>query len=108
MNWIRVIRPGGYIIATVPDELLYEQGCWPSRFNRDHKHSFTLRSKPIIPWSIDLGSLLCRLGVDIEHISLITTGWSTERLGTDQTLGEAECCIEFIVRKNDNANQLRP
>jgi len=50
-NWVRVVKPGGYLICTVPEEFLYEQGHWPSRFNADHKHSFTLRSIPIIPGS---------------------------------------------------------
>ena len=25
-NWVRVVREGGYVIVTVPDEDLYEQG----------------------------------------------------------------------------------
>ena len=41
-NWIRVIRPGGYLVISVPDEDLYEQGTWPSTFNSDHKTTFTI------------------------------------------------------------------
>src|SRR5262249_19674846 len=41
-NWLRVVRPGGHLIVTVPDEDLYEQGVFPSTFNRDHKWTFTV------------------------------------------------------------------
>lgn len=27
-NWIRVLKPGGYIVCQIPDEDLYEQGFW--------------------------------------------------------------------------------
>ena len=37
--WLRVVRKGGHVIVTVPDEDLYEQGTFPSTFNRDHKLS---------------------------------------------------------------------
>lgn len=36
-NWARIVKPGGYLIVTVPDEDLYEHGHWPSRYNPDHK-----------------------------------------------------------------------
>lgn len=39
-NWLRVLKPGGHAIVLVPDEDMYEQGAWPSRFNRDHKWTF--------------------------------------------------------------------
>jgi SAM-dependent methyltransferase len=41
-NWLRVTRPGGYIVVTVPDEDLYEQGVFPSTFNGDHKWTFAV------------------------------------------------------------------
>jgi SAM-dependent methyltransferase len=48
-DWWSLLKPGGYLIVVVPDEDLYEQGCWPSVFNGDHKHSFTLKGTP--SWS---------------------------------------------------------
>jgi SAM-dependent methyltransferase len=33
-NWIRVVRPGGHLVISVPDEDLYEQGQWPRRSTR--------------------------------------------------------------------------
>jgi SAM-dependent methyltransferase len=41
-NWIRVVKPGGFLVIDVPDEDLYEQGIWPSLFNPDHKLTFTI------------------------------------------------------------------
>ncbi len=62
-NWLRVIRPGGHVIVTVPDEDLYEQGRFPSTFNVDHKWTFTIH-KPH-SWSgksINVLTLVSRLG----------------------------------------------
>ncbi len=104
-NWLRVLKPGGYVICTVPEEFLYEFGRWPSRWNEDHKVSFTLRSMPIIPSSVNLTTLLWKLPVDLEHLSLLTQGWDPKKAGQDQTLGEAEAAIEFVARK---PHQMKP
>ncbi len=42
LEWWKLVRPGGYLIFIVPDEDLYEQGVFPSRFNPDHKSTFTI------------------------------------------------------------------
>jgi predicted SAM-dependent methyltransferase len=99
INWLRVIKPGGFIICTIPEEFLYERGQWPSVFNPDHKQSFTLRYMPVIPNSTNLTSLLWRLPLDVEHLTLLTEGWDIAKMQEDQTLGPAECAIEFVVRK---------
>ena len=44
-DWLKLVKPGGYLFVIVPDEDLYEQGCFPSRFNSDHKHTFTISKK---------------------------------------------------------------
>jgi SAM-dependent methyltransferase len=44
-NWWSLVRPGGTLFLIVPDEDLYEQGVFPSRFNDDHKSTFTLGKK---------------------------------------------------------------
>lgn len=41
-EWWSLLKPGGYLVVVVPDEDLYEQGIWPSMFNRDHKTTFRL------------------------------------------------------------------
>ena len=42
LDWWKLVRPGGYLFVTVPDEDLYEQGIFPSKFNTDHKATFTI------------------------------------------------------------------
>lgn len=44
-NWWSLVKPGGHLLLIVPDEDLYEQGCFPSQFNPDHKATFTLGKK---------------------------------------------------------------
>lgn len=41
-EWWQLVRPGGHLFVIVPDEDLYEQGVFPSRFNADHKATFTI------------------------------------------------------------------
>jgi SAM-dependent methyltransferase len=47
-NWFRILKPGGHLIVTVPDEDMYEQGVFPSTFNADHKWTFTIFKH--LPW----------------------------------------------------------
>lgn len=44
-QWWTLVKPGGHLIIVVPDEDLYEQGFWPSRFNHDHKATFRLNNQ---------------------------------------------------------------
>jgi SAM-dependent methyltransferase len=61
-EWWSLIKPGGYIVLVVPDEDLYEQGAWPSRFNADHKHTFRLNKKESwSPVSFDIYQLVSTL-----------------------------------------------
>jgi SAM-dependent methyltransferase len=48
-DWLTLLKPGGHLIVLVPDEDLYEQGAFPSVFNDDHKHTFTLGKA--VSWS---------------------------------------------------------
>lgn len=58
-SWWALVRPGGYLIVVVPDEDLYEQGAWPSLFNRDHEATFRLRkSESWSPVSYDIEALM--------------------------------------------------
>ena len=41
-EWWKLVKPGGSLLVVVPDEDLYEQGYWPSLFNKDHKFTFTV------------------------------------------------------------------
>ncbi len=104
-NWIRVLKPDGYLIVTVPDEDLYEQGTWPSRFNADHKWTFTM-AKPTSwsPRSVNLVELVMRFAesLELERLVLHRDFFRPPGHGRlrDQTLTPvAECAIEWIARK---------
>jgi len=62
-RWWKLVKPGGHLIVVVPDEDLYEQGEWPSRFNEDHKATFRLnKAEPSwSPCSHDIGALAAAL-----------------------------------------------
>ncbi len=105
-NWIRIVKPGGFLIITVPDEDLYEMGNWPSKFNPDHKWTFTIMKKE--SWSPNSTGVLELLKVfagiiEVEKVELLRDfyrdSWVAE--GIDQTLTPvAECSIEIILRKS--------
>ncbi len=103
MHWLRVLRPGGYVIVTVPDEDLYEQGVFPSTFNPDHKRSFSIW-KPS-SWSgatVNLLDLLQTLGpaARTERIELLDATFRDTLPRYDQTRTPVgECAIEFVIRK---------
>lgn len=43
-DWFSLVKSGGYLIVTIPHEVLYEQCFWPSIFNADHKVSFRINN----------------------------------------------------------------
>jgi len=104
-NWIRITKPGGYLIITIPDEDLYEQGHWPSRFNQDHKHTFTIcKKKSWSPVSINIMELLMSFSnvVAVEKIELIRDFYheALKRNGFDQTRTiTTESSVELILLK---------
>jgi len=106
-NWLRVVRPGGYLIVTVPDEDLYEQGVFPSTFNRDHKWTFTiLKSASWSPRSLNVIDLVRGLGASAELVRLeqLSATYRFDLPRYDQTLTPVgECGIEFVVRKRPTA-----
>jgi len=102
-HWFRVVRPGGHLVVTVPDEDLYEQGVFPSTFNRDHKWTFTTCKKT--SWSgrsLNVLELVTGLGEAAapERIELLDATYRYGLPRYDQTLTPVgECGIEFVVRK---------
>ena len=102
-NWIRICKPQGYIVVTIPEEDLYEQGVWPSTFNHDHKTSWTIAKTE--SWSPVSQSLIPFLFSFLDQIEIIKIELVDHKFlyhieePIDQTRGDAESAIEFIVRK---------
>ncbi len=102
-RWWEVLKPGGHLILLVPDEDMYEQGVFPSRFNGDHKYTFTLyKQRSWSEESVDLLSAVTDLGPDVEILEARSLHgnyrWDAPP-HIDQTLGVAESAIELVVRK---------
>ena len=106
-NWLRIVRPGGHLIVTVPDEDLYEQGTFPSTFNRDHKWTFTVfKRRSWSDRSINVLELLLELGPDADpvKVELLASTYRFRLPRYDQSQTPiAECGIEFVVRKRTAA-----
>lgn len=102
-NWLRVVKPGGHVIVTVPDEDLYEQGTFPSTFNADHKWTFTMTKRR--SWSersIGVLEMLAGLGpeADTVRVELLDQTYRFHLPRYDQSQTPiAECGIEFVIRK---------
>jgi SAM-dependent methyltransferase len=61
-QWWALVKPGGHLVIVVPHEELYEQGAWPSLFNRDHKATFNLGTRnPASTVSYDIAALVGEL-----------------------------------------------
>ncbi|HAA91449.1 MAG TPA: SAM-dependent methyltransferase [Rhodospirillaceae bacterium] len=102
-NWFRILKPEGYLVVTVPDEDLYEQGIFPSTFNPDHKWSYTIcKTESWNDRSINIFDLLPKLGeaAEIVKVELLNQTYRYVLPRFDQTLTPiGESGIEFIVRK---------
>jgi SAM-dependent methyltransferase len=104
-NWLRVVKPGGHLVVQVPDEDLYEQGVWPSRFNGDHKLTFTLMKRQSwSPVSVNVLDLLRNVADRALPLSveLLDQGYRYQFQGQpfDQTQTPlSESGIEFVLRR---------
>ena len=106
-NWLRIIRPGGHVVVTVPDEDLYEQGSFPSTFNADHKWTFTsFKPRSWSPRSVNVVDLVRTLGPESElvRLELLSSTYRFELPRYDQTLTPVgEAAIEFVLRRRTEA-----
>lgn len=104
-NWLRIVRSGGYLVVTVPDEDLYEQGVFPSTFNRDHKWTFTIfKRKSWSERSLNVLDMVRELGESAELVRLeqLSSTYRFDLPRYDQTLTPiGECGIEFVIRKRE-------
>ena len=100
-RWWEVLKPGGHLLAVVPDEDLYEQGSWPSRFNAGHRWSFTIhKSESWSPVSLSLVELLAGLPRhQVLWLKTCDSGYDYGGGVWDRTHGPAEAAIEACVLK---------
>jgi hypothetical protein len=105
-QWWSLVRPGGHLIIVVPDEDLYEQGGWPSLFNRDHKATFRLnKSISWSPVSYDIGALVRALrGAEIVNCELQDHAYDhalrrTRLTRLDRLLFNAERASHYLIRR---------
>ena len=108
-HWFRILKPGGHLVVTIPDEDLYEQGgtvqpdgTFHSNYNGDHKFTFTLHKHTSwSPVSINVFTLLANLPGNAQpiRVQLLENTFQYHLHRHDQTGGIAECAIEFVVRK---------
>jgi putative FmdB family regulatory protein len=98
-NWLRILKVGGYMLITIPDADLYEQGIWPSNKNSDHKFRFSLNYNYNY---VIVQELLkeFRDSIKILKLELVDGGYNYDIRGWDQTLGFlSESAIEIIIQK---------
>lgn len=104
-NWLRITRPGGHVVVTVPDEDLYEQGVFPSTFNRDHKWTFAVcKHASWSPRSLNVVDLVRELGpaADLVRLEQLSSGYRFDIPRYDQSMSPvADFSIEFVVRKRE-------
>lgn len=98
-EWWRLVKPGGHLFFLVPDEDLYEQGVFPSRFNGDHKATFTLsKARSWSPVSHNVLDLARGLpGGELVSLQLHDHGYDRRllRFGPNPPLGAG---VRFVHR----------
>lgn len=82
LEWWQLVKPGGQLFFLVPDEDLYEQGVFPSRFNDDHKATFTIgKDRSWSPVSINVRELAASLpGGELVSLELQDHGYDRRLL----------------------------
>lgn len=105
-SWMKVLRVGGFAVITIPSWELYEGMVWPSRYNPDHKSTFSMWQKGSpAPNHVLLPDWLYNNFSQhkIEICRLVDTNYNYS-IGTqmDQTYDRAnavEAFIEFVIKK---------
>ena len=100
-EWWALVKPGGYLIFIVPDEDLYEQGYFPSVFNRHHNATFTIsKEKSWSPNSYNLLDLVkCLKNGSLAKIQLQDRGYNRNFLNHSRYSGEVARVGGRLTRK---------
>jgi SAM-dependent methyltransferase len=101
-RWWELVRPGGFLVVVVPDFEMYERGGFPSKFNPDHKHSYTARSVAgmLFGYPDECYSAIQYSGDVVKIERLVAHFDPSLPEDVDQSQGLCEPAIEFIVRKD--------
>jgi SAM-dependent methyltransferase len=105
-DWLKLVKPCGHVVMTIPSWELYESMVFPSRYNPDHKSTWSVWQKgspaphhiyvPDFVHSFDgAEGLLCRLvdtNFDYSIGTKIDQTWKEEDM--------VEAWVEFVLRKN--------
>ncbi len=98
-SWIDCLKPGGYIVATVPDYALYEKKQFPSKWNAGHRSTWSLDFEKRISYHPngqgDCGNPKCPTCY-APHIKL--PEWLNQFLNTDKP------CELLLCRLIDTSN----
>ena len=99
-QWWSLVKDNGYLYLIVPDEDLYEHGHFPSKYNTDHKWTFSLlKQKNANVRSINIIELLSSLkNARVLKLEVQDNNYNYLLEETDQTLGNTTaqicCCIQ--------------
>jgi predicted SAM-dependent methyltransferase len=98
-NWLRICKPGGVVIISVPHRDLYERKrTLPSRWNADHKY-FYLPGECDPPHTFSLWGVVASAAVNhelVESFEVIDTATNADRT---EEHNNGEFSIEVIIRK---------
>lgn len=101
LNWLRITKPGGFVIVLVPDFSMYEREIFPSVYNNQHKSAFTLkyfnknRIYNVLEFCLNFKNIATIESINLQH------QFYNPIDEYDQTkYRTTECAIEFIMRKN--------
>lgn len=103
-SWLKVLKKGGYAVISIPSWELYEGMIWPSRFNPDHKSTWSMwQGDSPAPIHVKLPEWLGNFNCETIYCELIDTNYNY-KIGTsvDQTYpyeNRVEAFIEFVLRK---------
>jgi SAM-dependent methyltransferase len=105
-EWWSLVKEGGYMYIVVPDEDLYEQGNWPSKYNSDHKWTFTIyKQKSWSPVSINIIDLIKELSdCSVVRLAVQDNHYDYRLKNRDQTFGLALAQIKFVLQKGSQTS----
>ncbi|HTV43106.1 MAG TPA: methyltransferase domain-containing protein [Candidatus Sulfotelmatobacter sp.] len=106
LDWWKLVKPGGHLFVMVPDEDLYEQGVFPSRFNPDHKATFTIsKAKSWSPKSVNVLDLAWSLpNGQIVSLQLQDRGYNHLLAGSGRL--QPDLFVRFLAKCRNGLDRL--